>query len=163
MAARETRVRMAVHHGALLIHFFPGVLSTIVVDVFVCDVLLVAGWLAFERLHLRPVRKGFRDRRHEGIRRAYTTEGARAWHRHAHPPEGTHLDPKSTIGGRVCLTISRSGAAPTMLITLSRQLQVAFRQPQRWVRVSPKPSLRRVGYDVMTPRRCRRRCSERRT
>jgi isocitrate lyase len=54
---------------------------------------LAARRLAFERVHLGPVREGIRERGHEGVRRAYTAEGARAWHGYTHPPEGTHFDP----------------------------------------------------------------------
>ena len=48
--------------------------------------------LALEWVHLGSVRKGVRDGGHEGVRRDYPAEGARAWHGHAHPPEGTQLD-----------------------------------------------------------------------
>ena len=47
--------------------------------------------LALEWVHLGPVREGIRYRGDEGVRRAYPAEGARAWHGHAHPSEGTHL------------------------------------------------------------------------
>jgi isocitrate lyase len=72
---------------------------------------------ALERVYLGLVCQGIRDRGYESVCGAYSTEGARAWHGHAHPSEGTRHDRFSYDREKqVDLMITRSGAARTTSI-----------------------------------------------
>ena len=86
------------------------------VTLFVYDTF-AARRFALERVYLGPVCEGIRDRGHESVCGTYPTEGARAWHGHAHPSEGTHHERFPIIEKNILILLyAHSGAARTTSI-----------------------------------------------